>query len=147
MQLDQKEIEKLIPHSGTMSLLSRVLKWDKDHIICLTNTHRCEHNPLRNRNTLSSICGVEYAAQAMAVHGALSSCSSVESSRLGFIASIKDLNLLVTSLDNIETDLEIEAKLLMSDSKFMIYQFSIRSEGIRLLFGRISIYFKKELLN
>ena len=72
MQLNQKEIEALIPHSGAMSLLNEVLKWDEDHIICLANSHRSKHNPLRNENALSSVCGVEYAAQAMAVHGALS---------------------------------------------------------------------------
>ena len=32
MQLNQKEIEALIPHSGAMSLLNEVLKWDEDHI-------------------------------------------------------------------------------------------------------------------
>jgi len=136
MQLDQKNIEALIPHGGTMSLLDKVLKWDEDHIICLANSHRDKHNPLRNENILSSVCGVEYAAQAMAVHGALSRRDSKEEPRPGYLASIKNLELLVSRLDDIDSDLTIDAKLLMSDKEFFIYQFRIFSESRNLLSGR-----------
>lgn len=147
MQLNQKEIEALIPHSGAMSLLSEVLKWDEDHIICLANSHRSKHNPLRNENTLSSVCGVEYAAQAMAVHGALSKSDPGEEPRPGYLASIKNLNLLVSRLDDIVSDLVIEAELLMKDKEFLVYQFRVMSEGLDLLSGRTIISIKGNSIN
>jgi predicted hotdog family 3-hydroxylacyl-ACP dehydratase len=147
MQLNQKEIETLIPHSGAMSLLNEVLKWDEDHIVCLANSHRSKHNPLRNENALSSVCGVEYAAQAMAVHGALSKSDPDEEPRPGYLASIKNLDLLVSSLDDIESDLVIEAELLMRDKEFLVYQFRVLSEGLNLLSGRAIISIKGNLIN
>ena len=147
MQLNQKEIETLIPHSGAMSLLNEVLKWDEDHIVCLANSHRSKHNPLRNENALSSVCGVEYAAQAMAVHGALSKSDPDEEPRPGYLASIKNLDLLVSSLDDIESDLVIEAELLMRDKEFLVYQFRVLSEGLNLLSGRAIISIKGNSIN
>ena len=142
MQLNKKEIETLIPHSGAMNLLNGVLKWDEDHIICLANSHRSKHNPLRNENALSSVCGVEYAAQAMAVHGGLSKSDRDEEPRRGYLASIKNLELLVPRLDEVESDLMIEANLLMKDTKFLIYRFRVFSEELSLLSGRAIISIK-----
>ena len=147
MQLNKKEIEALIPHSGAMSLLNEVLKWDEDHIVCLANSHRSKHNPLRNENILSSVCGVEYAAQAMAVHGALSTGDPDEEPRPGYLASIKNLDLLVSSWDDIESDLVIEAELLMRDKEFLVYQFRVLSEDLNLLSGRAIISIKGNSIN
>ncbi len=147
MQLNQKNIEALIPHSGTMSLLKKVLKWDENHISCLANSHRGKQNPLRNDNILSSICGVEYAAQAMAAHSALSMRSPEGEPRSGYLVSIKNLQLLVSRLDDIATDLVIDAKMLMRDKEFMIYQFRVYSEGRDLLSGRATIFIQGNSLN
>ncbi len=147
MQLNQKEIESLIPHSGTMSLLNKVLNWDSEHIICLANSHRNKHNPLKNRGVLSSVCGVEYAAQAMAVHGAITQSGPNKGPRLGYLAAIKNLELLVDSLDDIESDLMIEAKLLMRDTTFLMYQFRIFSEDQNHISGRATISIKEKSIN
>jgi predicted hotdog family 3-hydroxylacyl-ACP dehydratase len=142
MSLDQNNIEVLIPHSGAMILLNKVLKWDDNHISCLADSHRGGNNPLRNENILSSVCGVEYAAQAMAVHGALSRRDSMPEKYHGYLVSIKDLQLSVARLDDIETDLTINAEMLMRDNEFLIYQFSILSESRILLSGRATIIIK-----
>src|SRR5205814_1511307 len=44
---EQFEIRSLIPHSGSMCLLERVLEWDDRSIVCASNTHRDPINPLR----------------------------------------------------------------------------------------------------
>jgi predicted hotdog family 3-hydroxylacyl-ACP dehydratase len=54
-----------------MCLLDRVVHWDSQRIHCRASSHRSADNPLRSRDQLSAACGIEYAAQAMAVHGAL----------------------------------------------------------------------------
>lgn len=142
MQLNQKNIETLIPHSGHMNLLNKVLEWDEDQIICLANSHWDKNNPLRNEGILSSVCGVEYAAQAMAVHGTLCNLGGMESPRVGFLASIKNLELLVSRLDDIVSDLKIDAERLMKDKNFLIYQFRIFSESQNLLSGQATIIIK-----
>jgi predicted hotdog family 3-hydroxylacyl-ACP dehydratase len=57
--------------SGSMCLLERVLAWDAAHIHCLATSHTGAGHPLAHAGTLGMANGIEYAAQAMAVHGAL----------------------------------------------------------------------------
>jgi predicted hotdog family 3-hydroxylacyl-ACP dehydratase len=63
-------IAKLVPHHGSMCLLDRVVSWDSQHIQCETERHTMTTNPLRRQGSLPAICGVEFALQAMALHGA-----------------------------------------------------------------------------
>ena len=53
-----------------------VLSWDATRIRCRSATHRSPDNPLRLHGRLGAACGIEYAAQAMAVHGALVAASA-----------------------------------------------------------------------
>jgi predicted hotdog family 3-hydroxylacyl-ACP dehydratase len=71
MPLNRAWIEARIPHQGRMCLLDEVLDWNAQHIRCRTATHRALDNPLRSHGRLGTACGIEYAAQAMALHGAL----------------------------------------------------------------------------
>src|SRR2546430_8967757 len=76
MPLDRQWIEQHIPHKGRMCLLDEVLSWDAARIRCRSATHRSPDNPLRLHGRLGAACGIEYAAQAMAVHGALVAASA-----------------------------------------------------------------------
>jgi predicted hotdog family 3-hydroxylacyl-ACP dehydratase len=142
MPLNSEDIEALIPHSGAMSLLSQVVNWDKDGITCMANSHRSLDNPLKNEGSLSSACGIEYAAQAMAVHGALSGTERNKEPRPGFIALVKNLRLGVARLDDIESDMTIKANLLISDQDSFIYEFIILAESRELVSGRVTIFIR-----
>ena len=139
MPLNSDDIEALIPHSGAMSLLSQVVSWDKDGITCLASSHRTLDNPLRNEGCLPSVCGVEYAAQVMAVHGALFGTEQNREPRPGYIALVKNLRLEVARLDDIDPDMTIKVNLLISDQDNYIYQFIILAEGRELMSGRVTI--------
>jgi len=139
MPLNSDDIEALIPHSGAMNLLSQVVSWDEGGITCLASSHRSLDNPLRNEDSLLSVCGIEYAAQAMAVHGILTGTERNKEPRSGFIALVKNLRLGVTRLDNIESDMTIKANLLISDQDNFIYEFSILAESRELVSGRVTI--------
>ncbi len=60
-----------LPHAGRMCLLERLEFWDGDSITCIATSHRDADNPLRRGGRLHAVAGVEYAAQAMALHGNL----------------------------------------------------------------------------
>lgn len=64
-------IRELIPHAGAMCLLERVIEYDDASICCEARSHLDVDNPLRHNGRLSTLCGIEYAGQAMALHGAL----------------------------------------------------------------------------
>ena len=69
--LERSEIAALIPHSGSMCLVDRVLSWGDDMIRCSSDSHHRSDHPLRRNGRLGAVHLVEYAVQAMAIHGAL----------------------------------------------------------------------------
>jgi predicted hotdog family 3-hydroxylacyl-ACP dehydratase len=152
MLLNRAWIEARIPHQGRMCLLDEVLDWDAQHIRCRTATHRTPDNPLRSHGRLSIACGIEYAAQAMALHGALTGgaangavdtsavdTSAGRSSRVGLLAGVRDVRLLVLRLDDIESDLICEVTHLAGDSLTALYEFALRDRDRSLLSGRASV--------
>jgi predicted hotdog family 3-hydroxylacyl-ACP dehydratase len=160
--LNRAWIEARIPHQGRMCLLDEVLDWDAQHIRCRIATHRAPDNPLRSHDRLGVACGIEYAAQAMALHGALAggaanvaanvlaNAANVpangavdtiagRSSRVGLLASVRDVRLVVLRLDDIESDLICEVTHLAGDSLTALYEFALRDRDRSLLSGRASV--------
>lgn len=129
----------LIPHHGNMCLLSEVLHYDVNSIHCRTNTHHLPHNPLREHGMLRTVCGIEYAAQAMAVHGALSATQRCSHPRGGRLASVRSAELFASRLDDIHDDLHIYATQLMGDEHSMIYEFNITVKTKFLLKGKATV--------
>jgi predicted hotdog family 3-hydroxylacyl-ACP dehydratase len=145
MRLDRIWIERNIPHHGRMCLLDEVIDWDERHIRCRSGSHRAADHPLRSQGRLGIACGIEYAAQAMAVHGALAGGALTPNggarSEVGFLASLREVQLHVLRLDDIETDLISKAELVAGDDGSALYAFSVMSGAQRLLSGRATVVF------
>ena len=137
--LDHAWIAAHIPHQGSMCLLDSVVHWDSQQIRCRASSHRSMENPLRSRNQLGAACGIEYAAQAMAVHGALLASADSECSRAGFLVSVRGTTLHVPRLDDIAADLLVEATCITYRENNILYQFSISAAGRQLLDGRAAV--------
>jgi len=136
--LDRNWIAARIPHSGTMCLLDAVVAWDDMHIHCTATSHRDPANPLRSHDQLAAVCGIEYAAQAMAVHGAL--CDAAQQRpRAGFLASVRSIEAHVARLDTIEAPLDIEAERIGGDGNNVLYRFTVRDGERILLTGRAAV--------
>lgn len=144
--LDHTWIADHIPHQGTMCLLDRVEAWDDQHIQCRAGSHRTADNPLRSDGRLSAACGIEYAAQAMAVHGALLAPAGSTSARVGYLVSIRSTQLYVPRLDDIAADLWVEATCITRGENNILYQFSISAAGKMLLDGRAAVVVNAEAL-
>ena len=152
MPLDRQWIEQHIPHKGPMCLLDEVLAWDAAHIRCRSNSHRAPDNPLRAHGRLGAACGIEYAAQAMAVHGALIASSAPLASTvavsvrgsiasMGYLASVRNVALHVSRLDDLEVDLIAIAERITGDGRTVLYEFSVWGTPRLLMSGRASIVF------
>ncbi|KVG55812.1 hotdog family protein [Burkholderia territorii] len=136
--LDRAWIAAHIPHDGAMCLLDRVEAWDAARIRCSATSHRDPRNPLRSHGRLASVCGIEYAAQAMAVHGALLStqCAQTEFARprAGYLASMRNVDAFVDRLDTFELPLIVDAERIGGDDRSVLYGFTLRC-GERVLLG------------
>jgi len=134
-----------------MCLLDEVLAWDAARIRCRSDSHRSCDNPLRAHGRLGAACGIEYAAQAMAVHGALIAASAplertmstqVRGSlgaSVGYLASVRNVALAVSRLDDLEEELIAAAERVTGDGRTVLYEFTVSSGARVLLSGRAGI--------
>ena len=137
MLIGKAEIAALIPHAGAMCLVDEVLDWNAGRIRCLARSHRDPANPMRAGGELPALCGIEYAAQAMALHGRLTVQSAT--AKAGYLASVRDLDCRVGRLDDLQHDLVIDAERLMGDDERVVYSFSLSADGALLLEGRAAV--------
>lgn len=144
MLIGREELCALIPHAGSMCLLDGVEQWDAQHIVCFSNSHLLEDNPLRREGFLAALHGVEYAAQAMAVHGGLLAREAGEANPAGFLAALRDVQLHCERLDDKSAPLRIEATELMRSGGSFIYEFSVTAAGSELLSGRLTVMTQQE---
>ncbi len=131
-------IAAMIPHAGAMCLLDGVLDWDDASIRCISGRHRAPDNPMRGPHGLGGLCGIEFAAQAMAVHGRLAAAAGARP-RAGYLASLRDVRCRQPRLDLLDGDLVIAAERLMGDGQQAIYRFSLECSGAEVLSGRATV--------
>ena len=143
--LDHDAIAARIPHQGTMCLLDRVLEWSPERIRCAAVSHYMPDNPLRDADRLGIAAGIEYAAQAMAVHGTLLAGQD-SAPRQGFLASARSVELHAERLDTIVSELDIVAERLSGDGNNVLYGFSVSGDGRLLLSGRAAVILDAEMM-
>jgi len=141
--LGKSQIAALIPHAGAMCLLDAVRFWDDTMIVCTASSHRAAENPLAHGGGLDAVCGIEYAAQAMAVHGALISGSGRRPAA-GYLASVRDVVCHAARLDLLPDDLEVTAARLFAagrvgDNRAALYRFVLRCGTATILEGRAAV--------
>ncbi len=136
--LDHAWIAARIPHQGDMCLLDAVVDWSEAAISCIANSHADPANPLRADGRLGAAAGIEYAAQAMAIHGALLAGSD-GAPRQGYLTSVRGVTLHVARLDDLPGSLDVHAERLSGDASNVLYQFSVSHAGRCLLAGRAAV--------
>ena len=150
---DHAWIAAHIPHAGRMCLLDRVVAWDASYVLCSADSHRRPDHPLRQFDRLGAACGIEYAAQTMAVHGALVAehgCMPDLSNTPddgqptlgrpgGLLVSLRTVQLHVARIDDIAAALEVCVERLSGDAQMLLYQFRVLAGDSLLLDGRASV--------
>ena len=144
--LDHAGIAALIPHGGRMCLLDRLLAWDPATIACSASGHRAADHPLRTRRGLLSTCTIEYAAQAMALHGALIGQAAGAPATPGYLASARGVTLQVLRLDDLPRPADGAADVLhivatrhAGDARQILYAFTVHHAGRLLAEGRAAV--------
>ncbi len=122
-----------------MCLLDAVTQWNSNSILCRATSHRDANNPLRSHGQLASVHGIEYAAQAGAVHGALVEPDAA--ARGGVLAAVRNVQLHRTRLDDLPSELIIEARRLVGGGEGWMYAFAVRCDASTVVEGRFSVMF------
>jgi len=147
MQLDRAQVCQRIPHAGDMCLLDKMLTWDKTHIKCSTKSHLNPANPLRTGSTLTVMAAIEYAGQAMALHGSLIASDNAPGSRprKGYLASLRGVVVNRQILDDLPGDLLINVELLMGDDDSSLYAFAVSTANTSVITGRAAVKLLEEM--
>jgi predicted hotdog family 3-hydroxylacyl-ACP dehydratase len=132
-------IESHIPHRGRMCLIDEVLEWSAERIRCASGGHLAPDHPLRAHGRLGIACGVEIAAQAMAVHGALLAARGAAPPAYGLLASVRGVRMHVRRLDDVQGLLICDAVRMAGDAGTALYRFELRAAQERLLSGRAAV--------
>jgi predicted hotdog family 3-hydroxylacyl-ACP dehydratase len=146
MQLSRDWIASHIPHQGRMCLLDEVVRWDAERILCSSNAHREADHPLRALGRLGIASGIELAAQAMALHGALTADESDTRPRAGLLAALRGVRLYVARLDDVPSALLCEAVRVAGDQATALYDFELRAAERLLLCGRATVVLDKHAM-
>ena len=141
--LTRAGIAALIPHSGSMCLLAHLTAWDAQHIVCVATNHRDPDHPLRTRRGLLAPAAIEYAAQAMALHGALIGQAAGAPATPGYLASARGVQLHLLRLDDLPPatpdELRVEATRQAGDAQQILYTFTVSHAGRAVADGRAAV--------
>lgn len=142
--LERAWIAARLPHAGRMCLLDAVLEWSPAHVLCRADNHRAPDHPLRQFGRLGAACGVEYAAQAIAVHAALlagdaGADDAPAQPRSGMLVGARRLTLHVERLDDVDSPLLVRAEPVALGEDMLLYDFTVRADTRMLLEGRAAI--------
>ncbi|MCB1954686.1 MAG: 3-hydroxylacyl-ACP dehydratase [Rhodocyclaceae bacterium] len=140
---DHAWLTQHLPHQGRMCLLEQVTHCDAQRIECTATSHRDPDNPLRKAGGLGIAVGIEYAAQAMAAHGAMLSPAGGKP-RVGYIASVRGVELLAERLDQPDP-LRVCAERISGDDTTVLYSFEVAAGGTALLRGRATVILRAEV--
>ena len=122
-----------IPHQGRMCLLDRVVRADASGVLCTTESHRAADHPLREQGRLGAACGIEYAAQAMALHGAMmADTRGAARPARGMLVSVRGVALHVARLDDVAGELSVQVQMEADNGDHSVYAFCLQ-DGERVL--------------
>ena len=141
MNIDRDWIQAHIPHHGGMCLLHEVDRWDNTEIYGSARSHTAPDNPLRNAQGLPISAGIEYAAQAMAVHGAL--LAPVDQlAQVGYLTSVRNVEWWTPRLDDVGFEITVQATRISGNEVGLLYDFGILCNDRLLLRGRAGVMIK-----
>ena len=132
VRLEGAAVAALLPQAGAMCLLDAVERYDAQSIVCTSARHHDPDNPLREDGRLSPLAGVEFAAQAMAAHGALLGGAGPLG---GWLARIRDCVVSCERMDTLPAPLRIEAERVAGGERALSYRFAITAAGVEALRG------------
>ena len=105
--------------------------------------------PARKRALVTGASGllasaaIEYAAQAMALHGALSAAAAGDRAAPGFLASARDVRLACRRLDDLPSanrdELVVVGERQAADAARLLYAFVMRHDGREIASGRVAV--------
>ena len=127
--IDCTEIAELIPHSGSMILLDKIVEFDEHSLsaeLVVRNYALLGHN-----KKVPAWVGIEYMAQTIAAYAGIHSKKLGEPIKLGFLLGTRRYTSNIDSFD-IGTALTIKITKIIHDDKLGVFECKIYGTGIEI---------------
>jgi len=122
-----------------MCLLDSMQHVSQTDIVCSALSHQSPDNPLRSHGRLGAAVAVEYAAQAMALHGSVLNADLGVPPKGGRLINVRQLILHCARFDDLASPLTVRATRLMGDAANVIYSFEVSAEDEMIATGRAGV--------
>ena len=134
--IDYNNVAGLIPHSGQMVLLDRIVTFDGDGLTAEMVVR--DDGLFGDADGVPAWAGIEYMAQAVGAYAGIKSRLAGEPIKLGFLLGTRRYNSNVSSFA-IGTALTIHIKTIIQDDKLGVFDCTIRGEGIEIT-ANLNVY-------
>ncbi|MFT3929822.1 MAG: hypothetical protein QM709_05905 [Spongiibacteraceae bacterium] len=130
-----------------MCLLESVTAYDETSIVCTARDHRDNTHPLRHDGKLPITAGIEYAAQAMALHAILTRQNSAVSNTTAMLVQLSDVHWNCDTLDQHIAPLVIRAEQTNALGNSASYHFQVLEKAVVLIEGQMLVHFQTDTGN
>jgi len=128
MDIAELSIADLVPHTGKMVLLDRILRAEA-YSLSATLKVRDDGLLFGKQLAVPAWCGIEYMAQAIAVYAGIKAKQAGEPIRLGFLLGARRY---VSNVDKIAVgaQLSVTVNEILQDNQLWVFDCRIQGENI-----------------
>ena len=136
-------VEKLLPHSGRMVLLNRVIEFDEEYMV--TEVIVRDDGLFGDGKTVPAWLGIEYMAQTIAALGGMKRRLAGKSLNLGFLLGTRryDCNVEIFPVGSVLT---VSVKRLVEDQGLGVFDCRITAESISAS-AKLNVYQPDSAIN
>jgi predicted hotdog family 3-hydroxylacyl-ACP dehydratase len=129
-------VEELLPHSGRMVLLDRVIEFDEENMVAEVIVR--DDGSFGHDNTVPAWLGIEYMAQTIAALGGMKRRLAGKTLNPGFLLGTRryDCNVDIFAVGSVLT---VNVKRLVEDQGLGVFDCRITAEGI-LASAKLNVY-------
>ncbi|MDD1625400.1 MAG: hotdog family protein [Methylococcaceae bacterium] len=136
-------VEELVPHSGRMVLLNRVIEFDEENMVAEVIVR--DDGLFGDGSTVPAWLGIEYMAQTIAALGGMKRRLAGKPLNLGFLLGTRryDCNLDIFPVGSVLT---VSVKQLVEDQGLGVFDCRITAEGISAS-AKLNVYQPDSAIN
>ena len=136
-------VEELVPHSGKMVLLDRVIEFDEEYMVAELIVR--DDGLFGDGNTVPALLGIEYMAQTIAAFGGIKRRLAGRPLDLGFLLGTRRYVCNVGTFP-VGSVLTVSVKRLVEDQGLGVFDCHITSEGISVS-AKLNVYQPDSAIN
>lgn len=141
--IDINKLYQALPHSDDMCLIQNIIDWSESTICCSTTAHLDADNILAIDSRLPAWSGIEYIAQALALHGVLLKGAEEQLViQKAFVATIQTAEIFTDDISQYPGALTIQATIIFSQENSAVFDCSLEYDGEELLSCECGVIFQ-----